>query len=639
MFLLFQLFANSQAIFNNIIEDTVSHIMCSVIPSDSGYYLRTGTGNEYGTRSYAITLVNLDGNIEWKEIYGDNQVEYWEGYSGSYSVRDTELIMTGIRYYPVEEKTSIYLDYLNAEFELDNTVEFLDDTVWKRAFGMLSSVGGDIYICGQIYVQEYDAPRLLLIKIDENNNLLWSNIIGDDYESGNHIIESRNNELVIGGMTISYNSDEDWYLIKTDTAGNLLWERNYGNSVYRDGMIKGLIETNDSSYLACGAYPVAKYGAGSGVTLWDGCLRKVSSNGDLLWTKYYRTFSKIDNPDMIHMENSLNSILYRNGNLYLLGNNRNSYGASRGYLQKITEDGNICWNRDYYAIDTSSTYQWLVSFKNTSDGGFILAGYGNEYDRQGYDPPQQSWLVKTDSMGLDGLSNAELPDLNVDLDLPESVCIGDTISVYAYISGKSAPYTIEISAGQVIDSIYYPPTFVPVEIGLTHVDLEWGGSTYFQQTISEATLTNHEWGQCIAQPVDFYTPLTADTHEIYITVTDAYGESTTITKEINAIDCGVDKLEDNLQTICSVYPNPAVDKIYVNIPNLVTSTYFDKLSTPPLSHQACALEIINSLGSVVYRHETLSPETELNIKDLLPGNYTIRIYTGDKIKNLRFEKV
>ena len=120
-------------------------------------------------------------------------------------------------------------------------------------------------------------------------------------------------------------------------------------------------------------------------------------------------------------------------------------------MQKITETGDICWNREYFAIDTTSTYQWLTSIKNTNDGGFIIAGYGNEYDRQGYSPPQQAWLIKTDSLGIDGLCYTAPPELNIDLVLPETVNCNDTITVYAYIAGKSAPYTIETSVGQVID--------------------------------------------------------------------------------------------------------------------------------------------------------------------------------------------
>jgi hypothetical protein len=420
-------------------------------------------------------------------------------------------------------------------------------------------------------------------------------------------------------------NDRDWYLLKTDTSGTVLWELGLGHHSRDDGGVNGIIETSDSCYLACGGYPAAIYGSGSGETLWDGCLRKISREGEVIWERFYRSYSKIESPDMIHLENNINSIVIKNSTYFICGTNRTNSGHSRGYLQKITSNGEICWKRDYYAINPSTTYQYMKTMKRTVDDGFIIAGYGDTYNYQGYNPPQQAWLVKTDSLGMDGLCNTEPDELNLDIEIPEipeSICSDDTIQVYVHISGKSAPYTLEFSTGQVIDSIYYPPTFVPIEIGLTDINLQWNNQTYFEETITEATLSNHEWGQCIVKPVSFYTPTTVGEHEIQITVTDAYGESTSITKDIYIVQCSTNNVTGQNSGI-RMYPNPATDFINIDMDN----------------QEFTNVEIFDILGQLVLTTDLKQENNSIDIRNLFPGSYVIKLSREHgKTETLFFEK-
>ena len=220
------------------------------------------------------------------------------------------------------------------------------------------------------------------------------------------------------------------------------------------------------------------------------------------------------------------------------------------------------------------------------------------------------------------MCNTEIPELNIDIDIPETVCKKDTIEVYVHIAGKSAPYTVEFSTGQVIDSIFYPPLFVPVEIGLSETSIEVGGIEYFSEVITEATLSNHEWGQCIAKPIEFYTPYNHGSYPIDITVTDAYGESKTITKIVNVNNCG-DLVEQ--ENICPVklYPNPAKDKVYFEIPNELNADQAD---------------IYNSAGQLVKISSVHKGLNVVDVSDLASGNYIIKITTDAEIFSLGFEK-
>jgi hypothetical protein len=606
--------AQSQTVFNKIIEDTAAHITNSVIAIDTGYVFLSGTRNVYNIRSFALTYVNLNGERQWEKIFGNSQNEFWEGWKGNYKQKNNSSYLAGPYVNSTSGKKGIHISVFDSIFNIGSQNIVFYDTIDKRAFYSLKITNNFYFITGQIYDYANETYKLILLKVDSNGNYLWHKSYGPNvYEYGSYLIETSNGEILTGGSTwVTDIENTRWYFLKTDTAGNVIWEKAYGRNNYNNGKVSGLIETQDSNYLACGVYPVANYGS---ETLYDGCLRKIDTAGELLWEKHYRNYScHSDDPDDIDIKSSISSIFQEsNGDLLILGSAFGYYPIHRGFLMKTNSKGQIKWHQYYYAVSESSRWQYFVDFKPTNEGGYILAGYGNDYSNLGYDPPQQAWLVKTDSLGMDGLSNTEPDALQVAIDIPDTVCYEDTIPVQIQIAGKSAPYTLSFSTGQVIDSIYYPPTFVPQEIGLGIVSL-WTGAVpdynYHNDTITEATITNHTWGHCIVRDVDFYTPAGIGAYDISITLTDAYGESTSITKHIITKSCGNAIAEENSEAYCRLFPNPASDKLQLEIPNLT---------------QAQEATIYDAQGKLVFSQSINTQATTLDISNLTPGNYTLKI--------------
>jgi hypothetical protein len=605
----------AQVVFNKIIEDTIGHVMNSVVALDTGYVFLSGTGNEYDVRSFALTFVNEVGEKQWKHIYGDPVAEYWEGWDGNMKNYGNTYEFAGEYVNPSEGKRGIHLNIFDENYNLSSQEIIFYDTIDKRAFYSIKFLEDDsYYITGQLYDYEDNTYRLLLLKADSSGNYIWHKSYSGEYALGSFLLETSEHNVLVGGAR-SYPigiNNRKWYLLKTDTAGNVIWEQAYGRNNYNNGKVSGLIETQDSNYLVSGSYPAANYGGGTGVTLYDGCLRKVDTAGELLWEKHYRNYScHSDDPSDIDIKSSINSIFQENnGDLLILGSAFGYYPIHRGFLMKTNFKGQIKWHKYYYAVSVSSRWQYFSDFKPTNDDGYILGGYGNDYSNLGYDPPQQAWLVKTDSLGMDGLSNVEPDALQLEVDLPSPACNNDTLQIYVNIAGKSAPYTLEFSTGQVIDSIYYPPTFVPQEIGLDTIELEWDGSVYLNDKIREATITNHEWGHCIVKPIEFYTPSESGHYNVEITLTDAYGESITITRGINIDDCPNTIAETETTSACSIYPNPATDKLHLQLPNLT---------------QTQQAKIYDAGGKLVFTQSISTKTTTLDISNLKPGNYILKI--------------
>ncbi len=85
----------------------------------------------------------------------------------------------------------------------------------------------------------------------------------------------------------------------------------------------------------------------------------------------------------------------KDGNFILLGRT-DSYGAGDMNMSAIKVDasGNIIWNKNYGAEESEEGYAGL----ETSDGGFIFAGYSDSYGA-GSDI-KDGWIVRTDSKGI-----------------------------------------------------------------------------------------------------------------------------------------------------------------------------------------------------------------------------------------------
>ena len=73
---------------------------------------------------------------------------------------------------------------------------------------------------------------ILLVKVDQKFNLLWSKTFGgsnDDF--GMEIIKGHGDDILILGETASYGQGgKDIWLIKIDSFGNKIWDKTYGGS-------------------------------------------------------------------------------------------------------------------------------------------------------------------------------------------------------------------------------------------------------------------------------------------------------------------------------------------------------------------------------------------------------------------------
>ena len=176
----------------------------------------------------------------------------------------------------------------NWDVFLIKTNSIFGDTLWTRRYGGgLSDMGysvdltddGGFIIAGNTMsfgAGDYD---VYLIKTDSMGNVLWTKTYGGGGgEEGWDVEQTSDGGYIVVGRISSFGgTDNDIYLIKTDTNGDTLWTKTYGGSGQDYG--RAVLQTEDGGYLVVGY--TSSFGAGG----FDVYVVKTDDIGNVVWTE------------------------------------------------------------------------------------------------------------------------------------------------------------------------------------------------------------------------------------------------------------------------------------------------------------------------------------------------------------------
>jgi hypothetical protein len=243
-----------------------------------------------------------------------------------------------------------------------------------------------------------------LLKINSNGEEEWNKTFGGpDYDSLKSIAAIQGDGYIMTGETDSTGSRKLW-LVKTDSNGIMLWNKTYGSGSSNGNSIQ---RTSDGNYILTGysdEYIIHKdishedwiknaiesvYALFGDTDIHDSngvylLLIKVDSNGDILWDRTFRR-SGYDNGISVHETDDAGYIL---AGTTAIDKNRNHI-----WLIKINSKGDEEWNRTFGGSKWHSVP--AASILQTSDGGYIIAGYTDSFGEGGSDV----WLIKVDKTG------------------------------------------------------------------------------------------------------------------------------------------------------------------------------------------------------------------------------------------------
>jgi hypothetical protein len=197
---------------------------------------------------------------------------------------------------------------------------------------------------------------------------------GDD--AGRSVIEMPNRNFAIAGDTDSSGAgDYDLCLLITDPDGDTLSTRTYGGPLCERGYS---VDCTGGGGIVLAGY-TESFGAGGN----DFYVVMTDSAGDTLWTRTYGGL----------LNDRAYSISRVSTGGFIVAGRTASFGPGgiSAYLVRADANGDTIWTRSYGGAGTD----YGLAVRETSDGGFVLAGHTDSYGLGDSDV----YLVKTDADG------------------------------------------------------------------------------------------------------------------------------------------------------------------------------------------------------------------------------------------------
>jgi len=255
-------------------------------------------------------------------------------------------------------------------------------TAFDEAFSVQQTSDGGYIVAGDTGSFGAGGPEVYLIKTDQNGSQLWTKTFGrSNYDYGYSVQQTSDGGYIVAGVTFSYGAG-NVYLIKTDADGNEVWSKTFGGS--DADYAYSVRQTSDGGYIVAGL--TDSFGAGSG----DVYLIKTDPNGNEVWT---RTFGGDD-------DDTARCVQQTSDGGYIVAASTKSFGAGGwdAYLIKTNKSGNEVWSRTFGGSESDQ----VRSVQQTSDGGYIVAASTKSFGAGGYDV----YLIKTDAVGNEVWSRA-----------------------------------------------------------------------------------------------------------------------------------------------------------------------------------------------------------------------------------------
>ncbi len=214
--------------------------------------------------------------------------------------------------------------------------------------------GDDIILAGTTALNSNGGDDVLLVKMDGDGNIIWQKNIGGEENEGAHKVIVGVDGYILGGYTKTLgNGSKDFYLLKTDFDGNVLWEKSFGTANYES--CTSLTATDDGGFLLVGDADL------NNDQEVDWQIIKTDGLGNEEWSIYYGGLGS----DVGRFVKQLS-----NGNYLIGGGSGEAIDEGGRALISLDIDGNIIWELTFPGLLFEAFYDAI----EVDDGDLLVSG-------------------------------------------------------------------------------------------------------------------------------------------------------------------------------------------------------------------------------------------------------------------------
>ncbi len=251
-----------------------------------------------------------------------------------------------------------------------------------------------------------------IVKLDAGGNILWQNAVGGSgtdiindirqTPDGGYILGGLSHSNISGDKTQNSKGDGDYWIVRLDSAGNVLWDKTIGGSLH--DVLVNVVPTFDGGYFLAGfsqsglTGDKAEYNKGPAGTS-DYWVIKLNSAGGIDWQ------NTIGGNNMDDLESSMQTT---DGGFVLAGSSNSGISSDKHevcnggvdyWIVKLDALGNMEWENtiggdhdDYLTSIKQTTYGYLIFGSSDSDSSFDKNSHPIGF--------HDFWLVKIDTSGI-----------------------------------------------------------------------------------------------------------------------------------------------------------------------------------------------------------------------------------------------
>jgi hypothetical protein len=455
---------------------------------------------------------------------------------------------------------------------------------------------------GQVECFENGAGGGWLLKINDSGNLIWQKCF--DYANSVRIVKAIGNPYyyIIGAAALEpYPDAGNLWVSKIDSIGNIKWERSLGNNAGTyDAVEMNGFATADGGVIATTTIQAEGGDISNWYGYYDGWVIKLDSIGNTEWDVTLGT----------PRAEAINGIIQTSDGGYLAG----LYGAPNGagtincnvqsptnseaIVTKLDPNGSIEWDQCYGGSGNDGVTR-LIELND----GYLIAGMGGSNDGDlagsGWHGSKDVWLIKTDFTGdiiwqkCYGGSNLDYPMRVFTTSDGGFMVFGNTHSFDGDVVGN--------------------PSNSPENPSIWIFKVDSIGNLLWQQCIGGharervyGVVKHSDYKYAVAGEMTFSPSGDVNCSNFVYGSRRNYWVFGISDTTVNVVENNQTEFE------IKVYPNPANSVLNIDFSN-------------DYNIQNTIIEILDINGRTILKSKPVSVSTQIDIKELNPGLYIVKI--------------
>ena len=343
-----------------IATDDGGYIVLGFTQSIDGDIITTQTSIQY---DYWLLKFDKDDKLQWKKVFGGSKDE--KAYK-IIKANDSGFVVVGF-------SKSNDLDVTTNEGFEDVWIIKIGTTgniLWKtntgfsgsdQGFSIVQTSDGGYFAGGILDVTasggqgnsrsytRHAGGDYWGIKLNASGVIQWRNYFGGTNTDTCYDVIETSDGYMLAGSSDSNDVDSkgnkgsyDFWIVKTDKTGKLLWEKSFGGSEIDEA--KAIIKTDDNNFLIVGNTRSSDKDVSKNNGNADLWVIKISNNGTLLWEKVY-------GGNNFETGNSISKSF--DGGYLISGSSRSSdnnianKGQNDAWILQISNEGDLKWQKTF----------------------------------------------------------------------------------------------------------------------------------------------------------------------------------------------------------------------------------------------------------------------------------------------------